>query len=277
MPIHHRIFQPLDFYFRLTASLHRKQDVAVLTGEELQLRVVLERLKSQYDIELITSPPKIAYKETIMGQADGHYRHKKQTGGAGQFGEVYLRVGPLPADHANGFEFKNATVGGSIPKQFMPAIEKGIRQVLRDGAVAGYPMSGVRVEVYDGKHHEVDSKEIAFVTAGKKAFIDAVRKANPVLLEPYVEIEVSIPAEYLGDVTGDLSTRRGRVNDTQMLDSHTCRVNATAPMSELQNYSTDLKSITAGSGSFTMVYSHDEQTPPNIQQEVIANYDPHED
>lgn len=239
---------------------------------ELHLRVVLEKLKSQYDIDLITSPPKIAYKETITGQADGHHRHKKQTGGAGQFGEVYLRVKPLPIDHADGFEFKNATVGGSIPKQFMPAIEKGIRQVLRDGAVAGYPMSGVLVEVYDGKYHDVDSKEIAFVTAGEKAFIDAVQKANPVLLEPYVDIEVSVPADYVGDVTGDLSTRRGRVNDTQMLDSETCQIKATAPMSELQNYSTDLKSITAGSGSFTMAYSHDEQTPPSIQQEVIAEY-----
>lgn len=244
---------------------------------ELHLRVIIEKLKSQFGIELVTTPPKIAYKETITGNADGHYRHKKQTGGAGQFGEVYLRIAPLPVDHHNGFEFENQTVGGSIPRQFMPAIEKGIRQVLGEGAVAGYPMSGVRVEVYDGKHHEVDSKEIAFITAGKKAFVDAVKKAKPVLLEPFVEIEVTAPSDYLGDISSDLSTRRGRVTDTVMLDSGTCMIKATAPMSELQNYSTDLNSLTAGSGTFTIDYSHDEPTPANVQQEVIAAYLPQEE
>lgn len=244
---------------------------------ELHLRVVLEKLKAQYGIELDISPPKIAYKETIAGRGEGHHRHKKQTGGAGQFGEVYLRIEPLPEDHPNGFEFVNATVGGSIPRQFMPAIEKGIRQVLHDGAVAGYPMSGVRVEVYDGKHHDVDSKEIAFITAGRKAFIDAVRKADPVLLEPYVEIEVTAPAQYMGDLTSDLSTRRGRVTDSAMLGGDACRIRACAPLSELQSYATDLKSLTAGAGTFVMDYSHDERTPPQIQHEVIATYRPHED
>lgn len=244
---------------------------------DLHLRVILEKLKSNYGIELETSPPKIAYKETIIGKAEGHHRHKKQTGGAGQFGEVYLRVEPLTADHGNGFEFVNATVGGSIPRQFMPAIEKGIRQVLGEGAVAGYPMCGVRVAVYDGKHHDVDSKEIAFITAGKKAFVDAIRKADPVLLEPYVEIEVTAPAQYMGDLASDLSTRRGRVTDTMMRGSDTCVIRATAPMSELQAYATELKSLTAGSGTFTMDYSHDERTPPHVQQEVVAAYRPRED
>ncbi len=243
---------------------------------ELHLRVVLEKLSNQYGIELETSPPKIAYKETITRQAEGHYRHKKQSGGAGQFGEVYLRVAPLPADHEEGFEFENKTVGGSIPKQFMSSIEKGIRQVLADGAVAGYPMTGVRVEVYDGKHHEVDSKEIAFITAGKKAFIDAVKKAGPVLLEPFVDVEVTVPGQCLGDITSDLSTRRGRVTDTQMIDD-ACVVKASAPLSELQTYSTQLKSIAAGAGSFTFNYSHDEPTPPHVQEEVIAAYRPHDD
>jgi len=244
---------------------------------ELHLRVVLEKLEAQYGIKVETSQPKVAYKETIAGKADGHHRHKKQTGGAGQFGEVYLRVAPLPPDSENGFEFENATVGGSIPRQFMPAIEKGIRQVLADGAVAGYPMSGVRVEVYDGKHHDVDSKEIAFITAGRKAFIDAIKKANPVLLEPFVEVEVTAPAEFMGDITGDLSTKRGRVNDTAMVGSDTCIIKAVAPLGELQNYATELKSITGGSGSFVMDYSHDEQTPPHIQQEVIAAYKPRDE
>lgn len=236
---------------------------------ELHLRVVLERLKDQHGIEIETSPPMIAYQETITGEGEGHCRHKKQTGGAGQFGEVYLRVAPLPEDHSTGFEFENKTVGGSIPKQFMPAIEKGIRQVLSDGAIAGYPLSGVRVEVYDGKHHDVDSKEIAFITAGKKAFLEAVEKASPALLEPIVEVEVSAPQEHMGDITGELSTRRGRVNDTQMT-GETCVIKAVAPLAELQDFSTRLKSMTSGAGAYTMEYSHAEPAPPNVQHEVIA-------
>ena len=208
---------------------------------------------------------------------EASHRHKKQTGGAGQFGEVHLRVEPLPKDHPTGFEFVNATVGGSIPKQFMPAIEKGVRQVLEHGAVAGYPMSGVRVEVFDGKHHPVDSKEIAFVTAGKKAFIEAIEKAHPVLLEPFVHLEVTVPADKMGDIAGDLSTKRGRVQDTQMLPGEMCAVIAEAPLGELQNFSTELKSITGGTGSYTMDYSHDELTPPHIQQGVIAAFAGHED
>lgn len=265
-----------DPCFKIERIAATKQTVMRGLGE-LHLRVVLEKLKTQYGIELDTAPPKVAYKETITGKSDGHHRHKKQTGGAGQFGEVYLRIEPLPDDHPNGFEFENATVGGSIPRQFMPAIEKGVRMVLRDGAVAGYPMSGVRVEVYDGKHHDVDSKEIAFVTAGKKAFIEAVKKAAPVLLEPYVDIEVSAPSDYMGDITSNLATRRGRVSDTQMISADQCLIKATAPMSELQTYSTDLKSITAGAGTFTMEYSHDEQTPAHVQQDVVDSYKPHED
>lgn len=243
---------------------------------ELHLRVLLEKLQQQFGIELLTSQPKVSYKETITRRAEGHHRHKKQTGGAGQFGEVYLRIAPLPEDHEEGFEFENMTVGGSIPRQFMSSIEKGIRQVLDDGAIAGYPMTGVRVEVYDGKHHDVDSKEIAFITAGKKAFIDAVQKAGPVLLEPYVNVEVTVPEQCLGDITSDMSTRRGRVSDTQILDD-TCVIKAAAPLSELQTYATQLKSIAAGAGSFTFEYSHDESAPPHIQEEVIAAYRPHHD
>lgn len=243
---------------------------------ELHLRVVLEKLSQQYGVELNVSPPKIAYKETITRKSEGHCRHKKQSGGAGQFGEVYLRVAPLPDDHPEGFEFENKTVGASIPRQYMPSIEKGIRQVLADGAIAGCPMTGIRVEVYDGKHHDVDSKEIAFVTAGRKAFIDAVRKADPVLLEPYVDVEVTVPAGYLGDITSDISTRRGRVSDTQIQDDR-CVIRATAPLSELQAYATELKSITAGTGSFTFEYNRDEPTPPRIQEEVVGAFHPHGD
>ncbi len=250
---------------------------SVLRGlGELHLRVVLEKLSGEYGIELITSPPKIAYKETITQPAEGHYRHKKQTGGAGQFGEVYLRVIPLASDHAEGFEFENKTVGGSIPKQYMPSIEKGVRQVLAEGAVAGYPLTGVRVEVYDGKHHDVDSKEIAFLTAGRKAFIDAIAKAGPMLLEPYVHLKVNVPSETLGDVTSDLSLRRARITDTLMNDGR-CVVEATAPLGELQNYATQLKSLVAGAGSFSLEYSHDEPAPGDIQRELMGAFRPRGD
>jgi elongation factor G len=253
-----------------------KQTVARGMGE-LHLRVILEKLKDQFKIEVETAQPKVAYKETITANAEGHHRHKKQSGGSGEFGEVYLRVAPLPADHEDGFEFENKTVGGAVPKQFMPAIEKGVRQALVDGAIAGYPLLGVRVEVYDGKHHAVDSKEVAFMKAGKRAFIDAVHKAKPALLEPFVELEITVPASFMGDITGDLSTKRGRVIDTDMVGADTCIVRASAPLSELQTYSNELKSMTAGAGSFSMDYSHDERTPPNIQAEVVAAYKPHED
>ncbi len=244
---------------------------------ELHLRVVLEKFKDQMGIELLTEPPRIAYKETISAKGEGHHRHKKQSGGAGQFGEVYLRVEPLPANHETGFEFINATVGGSIPRQFMPAIEKGIRNALEHGAVAGYPMEGIKVEVYDGKFHAVDSKEIAFITAGKKAFIEAVTKAKPVLLEPVVNLEITVPSEKMGDIAGDLSTKRGQIQDTLMLPGDQCTIVAQAPLSELQTFSTELKSITAGAGSYTMEYSHDQNTPPHVQQEVIAAFAGHND
>ena len=245
---------------------------------ELHLRVAMERLKDEYGIELLTETPKVAYKETIRGSAEGTHRHKKQTGGAGQFGEVHLRVAPIETtESGDDFEFVNATVGGSIPRQFMPAIEKGVRQALEHGAVAGYPMTGVRVEVFDGKHHPVDSKEVAFIAAGKKAFIEAVNKAKPALLEPFVTVEITCPQSHMGDITGDISTKRGRIQDTVMLPGDLCTIVATAPAGELQNFSTELKSITAGTGSYTIDYSHDEPTPPHIQQEVIAAFEGHAD
>jgi len=254
-----------------------KQTVARGLGE-LHLRIMLEKMKERYHAEVTTAPPRVAYRESITARAEGHHRHKKQTGGAGQFGEVYLRVEPLPPGGPhNGFEFVNETVGGSIPRQFMPAIEKGVKQVLETGAIAGYPLSGVRVAVYDGKHHPVDSKEVAFTTAGRKAFIDAIQKARPVILEPYVSMEVTAPASHLGDLTADLSGKRGRVSATDMLPGDMCRVKAEAPLSEVMNFTNELKSITGGAGSFTMEYSHDETAPPNVQAEVIAAFKPHED
>lgn len=241
---------------------------------ELHLRIMVEKLKNHFGIELITTPPKVAYKETITTKADGHHRHKKQTGGAGQFGEVYIRIEPLPADHPESFEFASEVVGGTVPRQYWPAVEKGVRQVLGEGAIAGYPMYGIRCVLYDGKYHDVDSKEIAFITAGRKAFIEAVQKARPVLMEPYVTLEITAPSRYMGDITGHLSTKRGRVHSSDLIGADTCLVKAVAPAGELQNYSNELKSMTGGAGSYGVEYSHDERTPANIQQQVIAAYKP---
>jgi translation elongation factor EF-G len=167
---------------------------------------MLERMRERYGVEVETRPPRIAYRETIAAHAEGHHRHKKQTGGAGQFGEVFLRIEPL--DRGAGFEFVDAIKGGVIPGQFLPAIEKGVRQAMERGVVAGYPLQDLRVTVYDGKYHSVDSKEVAFISAGKKAFLDAVAKAHPVLLEPIVNVEVAIPEHHVGDVTGSLAGKR---------------------------------------------------------------------
>jgi len=244
---------------------------------ELHLRIVGERLKNQFGIELITAPPKVAYKETITTKAEGHHRHKKQTGGAGQFGEVYIRIEPLPPNHTESFEFATEVVGGTVPRQYWPAVEKGVRQVLNDGAIAGYPMHGVRCVLYDGKYHDVDSKEIAFITAGRKAFIDAVHKAKAVLMEPYVMLEITAPSRYMGDIAGHLSTKRGRVQSSDLIGADTCVVRAVAPAGELQNYSNELKSMTGGAGAYSMEYSHDERTPAHIQQAVISAYNPRPD
>ncbi len=242
---------------------------------DLHLRVILERMKARYKIEVDTKPPKIAYRESILAKADGHHRHKKQTGGAGQFGEVYLRVVPL--ERGKGFEFVDDTFGGNPPKQYLPAIEKGVRTIMETGAVAGYPLQDIRVEVYDGKHHEVDSKEVAFITAGKKAFIDAVQKARPSLLEPCVNIEVTVPSRYVGDIAGDLSGKRGRIQGTDMLPGDMAVVKALVPLAEVSNYQSQLKSVTGGQGSYTLEFSHYDPVPPQIQAQIVAQYKPKAD
>ena len=239
---------------------------------DLHLRMVLEKMRDRYNVEVETRPPKIAYRETIRKPAEGHHRHKKQTGGAGQFGEVYLRIEPL--ERGVGFEFVDAVVGGVIPNQFIPAVEKGVRQMLATGAVAGYPIHDVRVTVYDGKHHSVDSKEVAFVTAGKKAFVDAFTKAGPIVLEPIVDIHVTVPQGNMGDITGDLSSKRGRISGTEAMSGGMVIVSGRAPLSELGNYQSELKSVTGGTGSYTMVLSHYDPVPANIQQQLVAEFKP---
>ena len=237
---------------------------------ELHLRLLLERLRETFRFEVTTRPPRVAYRETITTKAEGHHRHKKQSGGAGQFGEVYLRVEPLP--RGSGFEFLDQVKGGTIPGQFIPAVEKGVREVLGSGAIAGHPVVDVRVIVYDGKHHSVDSKEIAFVTAGRKAFLDAVRNARPIVLEPIVHVEINAPGQALGDITGDLASRRGMVSGTANGAPGTMTVRGQAPMSELLDYQSRLNALTAGQGRYTVEFSHYEAVPANTQQRLVGEF-----
>jgi elongation factor G len=243
----------------------------VLRGlTELHLRSVLERMSSQFKLEIDTRPPRVPYRETIAAPAEGHARHKKQTGGAGQFGEVFLRVEPLP--RGSGFEFVDQVKGGVIPFNLIPAVEKGVREVLATGYVAGYPIHDLRVTVYDGKHHPVDSKEIAFVSAGRKAMLDALPKARPVVLEPIVNVEIVTPDSAIGDITGDLSGRRGQVTGTGNLAAGMMVVQGVVPLAELEGYAGRLKAMTQGSGSYSMELADYQPVPPGVQQQLAAKF-----
>ena len=237
---------------------------------ELHLRYLLERLTDQFKLEVTTHPPTIAWRETIGGRAEGHCRHKKQTGGAGQFGEVMLRVEPLP--RGAGFEFVDAVKGGAIPSQFIPAVEKGVQQVIENGPLAGFPMQDVRVVVYDGKSHPVDSKEVAFVTAGRKAFVDAVLKAQPVVLEPIVDIEVVTPETAMGDIIGDLSARRGQVHGTQALGGDAMVIAGQVPLAELDDYQSRLNALAGGHARYSVELSHYDTVPPAQQTRLAAQH-----
>jgi len=242
---------------------------------ELHLRVLLERLREVYRFEVNTTAPRIAYRETVTSNAEGHHRHKKQTGGAGQFGEVFLRIEPLP--RGAGFEFVDQVKGGTIPTQFIPAVEKGVREVLATGAISGHPVVDVRVIVYDGKHHSVDSKEIAFATAGRKAFLAAIAEARPIVLEPIVKIEISAPAEAMGDITGDLASRRGLVSGTAGGAAGVLVVRGQVPLSELASYQMRLNAMTSGQGRYTIELSHYEAVPPAVQQDLVGRHKVHDE
>ncbi|MDE2613481.1 MAG: elongation factor G [Burkholderiales bacterium] len=237
---------------------------------ELHLRILQERMKETYKFEVDTRPPRIAYRETITAKAEGHHRHKKQSGGAGQFGEVFLRVEPLA--RGAGFEFADESKGGVIPNQFIPAVEKGVREVLTTGAIAGYPVVDVKVVVYDGKSHSVDSKEIAFATAGKRAFMAAIREARPIVLEPIVKVQITAPDSAMGDITGDLSGKRGLVSGTGNGAAGAVVIRGQAPLSELAGYQNRLNAMTAGQGSYVIEFSHYEAVPPNVQQQLVGQY-----
>jgi len=254
---------------------HAAVNETVLYGMgEFHLRVLLERMSERYGVHVKTHPPSIPYRETITRPAEGHCRHKKQTGGAGQFGEVYLRIEAL--DRGSGFEFVDDVTGGAIPGQYIPAVEKGVRQVLTEGALAGFPIQDVRVIVYDGKHHSVDSKEVAFVSAGRKAFIDALQKATPIVLEPIMLLSITAPASSIGDITGDLATKRARINGNSSLPGQRATLLALVPLAEVSEYQSRLKALTGGQGAYTMELSHYDPVPSRKQQELAQAWRPRE-
>ncbi|HVP11286.1 MAG TPA: elongation factor G [Phycisphaerae bacterium] len=266
-------FTDTDPCFRSFQDPQTKELVISGVGD-MHLRTILARMLRYFKLEVNTKPPKIPYRETITVPADGHYRHKKQTGGAGQFGEVFLKVFPLERGTDPPLEWSWDIFGGTIPGQFESAIKKGVTELMGEGALAGFPIQDVKVSIIDGKHHPVDSKEVAFKIAGKQAFKDAILKAKPVLLEPIVNIEVTVPSENVGDITGDLAQRRGRPSGQDMLPGGLAVIKAQVPLSKVADYHSRLSSISGGKGSYAMEFSHYETVPSNEVQAIIAQYKP---
>ena len=255
---------------------HPSSNETVIRGlGEIHLKAKLARMANQYKLEVDTKPPRIPYRETITGNAEAMYRHKKQSGGAGQFGEVHLRIEPLP--RGAGFEFVDAVKGGTIPGVFMPAVEKGVRQALNDGVVAGYEVEDIKVTVFDGKTHAVDGKEVAFTIAGRKAVIEAIRNARPIVLEPIVSIEITMPESAIGDLTGDLAGRRGHITGTDGRGHGLAAITGEVPLAELNDYQSRLKSLTGGQGSYTIEFARYAAVPPQIQQQMAGRFQLHDE
>lgn len=248
---------------------HRDKETGELlvTGmSPLHLEITFQRLHRRHQVDVDHGPPTIPYRETITARAEGHHRHKKQTGGRGQFAEVYLRV--APRQHGEGFEYVDSVVGGSIPRQFIPEVEKGARRFLAKGALAGFPVVDMQVEVHDGKYHDVDSDQLSFQIAGERAVHDAYMKARPILLEPIMDVVIKVPERFTGDVAGNLSSHRGRLSGMES-EPGVQTIRAQCPLAVMLDYSTQLRSMTAGEGSFTMKFAHYEAVPPNLQAEIV--------
>jgi elongation factor G len=255
-----------DPTFRVATDEQTGQVVIRGMGE-LHLEIIVDRLKREFGVEATVGKPQVAYKETLTAQADGHGRFVRQTGGRGQFGEAKIRLIPLPP--GTGYQFENEIVGGSIPKEYIKPIDQGIQEALTRGILAGYPIDDVRIELYDGSYHEVDSSEMAFKIAGSMAFQDAAKKAKPVLMEPIMRVEVVCPKDYLGDVMGNLAARRGRIQ-SQENRGGTEIISARVPLSDMFGYATDLRSRTQGRATYSMHFDRYEQAPSNVSEEVIA-------
>ena len=255
---------------------HPTSNETVIRGlGEIHLKAKLAKMAGQYKLEVDTKPPRIPYRETITGNAEAMYRHKKQSGGAGQFGEVHLRI--EPKGRGEGFEFVDAVKGGVIPGVFMAAVEKGVRQGLEGGVVAGYEVEDIKVTVFDGKTHAVDGKEVAFTIAARKALIEAVRGARPIVLEPIVSIEIVVPEGAIGDLTGDLSSRRGHITGTDGRGHGMAAISGEVPLAELNDYQSRLKSLTGGQGSYTIEFARYSAVPPNVQQQMASKFQLHDE
>jgi len=235
----------------------------------LHLDVIVDKLRRRSKVEVNTTPPKVAYRETIRKRVEVEGKHKKQTGGRGQFGHVWVRFEPLP--RGGGFEFEDAVVGGSVPRQFIPAVEKGLAEVLPKGVLAGFPTVDVKATLYDGSSHAVDSSELAFKLAAHLAFRKGILEADPVLLEPISYVEVTVPEEFMGDVMGDFNGRRGRILGMEPQGSKQI-VKAMVPLSELGMYSADLTSKTGGKGHFMMRFDHYDEVPAHLVQHIIEQH-----
>ncbi|RIK58554.1 MAG: elongation factor G [Chloroflexi bacterium] len=257
-----------DPTLRVESVAATKQNVLQGMGET-HVDVAVRRLEQKFGVKVDTSVPKVSYHETVSRTASAQYRHKKQTGGAGQFAEVHMRVEPLAS--GAGFEYVSEVFGGAISGVFLPSIEKGVRQVMEQGVIAGYPVVDVKAVVYDGKEHPVDSKDIAFQTAGREVFKLAMQQADPVLLEPIYRIEVTVPEEYMGDVMSDFNTRRGRVQGMEQKGNRTV-VRALVPLAEVMRYGTDLRSMTQGRGVYTLEFDHYEPVPKHLTDAIVANH-----
>jgi elongation factor G len=267
-----------DKVFTALRRLHEEDPTIELrrdpqTGEnivaglsQVHVEVIVDRMRSRFGAEVELKPPRVPYQEGIRKSAKAHGRHKKQTGGRGQFGDCHIEVQPVT--EGEDFEFVNAIKGGVIPHQFIPAVQKGVVEAMEHGAVAGYPVKGVRVRLYDGQYHSVDSSEIAFKTAGSMAMKQALEQAEPFLLEPIMQVTISVPEESVGDVIGDLNSRRGRPLGMEPVGAMT-EVKAEVPMSEMLNYAPDLRSITGGQGEYTMEFARYEEVPGHLAQKVV--------
>ena len=264
-----------DPTFRVTRDSQTGELVISGLGD-LHLRVILSRMKTRFKLDMLTKPPKIPYHETIMGSAKYvEYTHKKQSGGAGQFAKVYIDV--EPNERGAGYEFIDKIFAGSIDQAFRPSVDKGIKAQMPKGVLAGYPVVDVKVSLVDGKTHPVDSKDIAFQVAGREAFKKAFLQAKPALLEPIVNIEVTVPMDYVGDIARDISGKRGRIEGQDVLPGNIAVIRGHVPLAEVAQYNSQLKSVTAGQGSYTIELSHYEMVPPNVQQQIVAQYKPKEE
>jgi elongation factor G len=254
-----------DPTFKVTRDEQTKEMIVCGMGD-MHIGMMINRMKMRYGVQVELGTPKVAYKETILGKGDAQYRHRKQTGGAGQFAEVWMRIEPL--QRGEGFQFVDDVVGGAIPRQFVVSCEKGVRSALDSGSLAGFPVVDVKAIVYDGKTHPVDSKDIAFQTAARHAFKESMLKARPVILEPIMDVDVIVPDEVMGDITGSLNSRRGRIMGMEPGEGSQT-VKAKVPLEEMYKYVNELKSITGGRGTYTMSFSHYEIVPSNLAQSII--------